>query len=203
MTTFGDLTTDEHGLVPTVVQHATTGQVLMVAWMSEAAFEATLQTGKVHFWSRRRQELWRKGATSGNVLRLVAIAPDCDGDVLLVQADPAGPACHTGSVSCFDVEPPTVGELGRLWDTIQQRLRERPEGSYTTALVAEGIDGPARKVHEEAGELVFAAKDHAAGAGDPSRVVEEAADLIYHLWVLLAERGIALGDVTAELARRS
>ncbi len=191
---------DAAGLVPAVVQDASTNAVLMLAYMDRSALAATTGSGEVHFWSRSRQELWRKGATSGNTLSLVSIVADCDSDALLVTATPQGPTCHTGEYSCFG--PEHSDGIDALWSTITDRLVERPDGSYTAALVAKGTDEVARKVVEEASEVVIAAKNHQFG-GDGQRVVEESADLIYHLLVLIAERGIDLEDVESELDRRA
>ncbi len=195
---------DERGLIPMIVQDAGTGRVLMLGYGNTASLAATEATGLVHFWSRSRDELWQKGATSGNVLRVVDVAPDCDGDALLVSTVPSGPTCHTGAVSCFDA-PGRQGfdRLQQLWQTIAQRLTDRPDGSYTTRLVEAGVEGPGRKVVEEATETLLAAKDHAVGAADDRRVAEEAADLIYHLFVLLAERGIEPRLVLDVLAERA
>jgi phosphoribosyl-ATP pyrophosphohydrolase/phosphoribosyl-AMP cyclohydrolase len=196
---------DDRGLVPGIVQDARTGRVLMLAYLDAEALAATRRTGQAHFWSRSRQQLWHKGAMSGNTMAVHGIRTDCDGDALLIEVDPAGPACHTGTESCFtDDEAAAQGfaALERLWATIADRAARRPEGSYTARLLAEGVDGPARKVVEEAAELAFAAKDH-AGEGAPARVSEEAADLLYHLLVLLAERGIAPADVLRVLEGRA
>ena len=174
------------GLIPAIVQDADTGQVLMMAWMNETALQATRKSGLVTFWSRSRQELWQKGATSGNQLRLAEVQPDCDGDALLVLARPSGPACHNGTTSCFDDSPPPkFSEFGRLWATIAERVETRPEGSYTTTL-ADNHDLAARKVLEEAGEVSFASKDLDAGRGDKQRLIEEMADLVYHTLALAA-----------------
>ncbi|MDH3306040.1 MAG: bifunctional phosphoribosyl-AMP cyclohydrolase/phosphoribosyl-ATP diphosphatase HisIE [Acidimicrobiia bacterium] len=202
MTAFADLEQGPDGLVPAVVQDADTGGVLMVAWMNQEAYDLTTTSGQAHFWSRSRNELWRKGSTSGNTLTVVAVTPDCDADVVLVTARPDGPACHTGAESCFVGAPDGLAEVGRLWKTIRSRKADRPEGSYTTALLEQGVDGPARKLLEEAGELAFAAKDHAGGTGARERVIEEGADLVYHLLVVLAERDVSLEEVAAELTRR-
>ena len=172
-----------------IVQDAESGRVLMLAWMDEEAERLTRETGEAWFWSRSRQELWRKGATSGNTLSVVELREDCDGDALLVRVRPAGPACHTGSLSCFAPE---------LWRTIAARAAERPAGSYTTELLETGIGACARKVGEEAVELSVAALDES-----DERVVEEAADLVYHLYVLLAARGLDVAQVEAELRRRA
>lgn len=200
-----EVTFDDRGLVPGIVQDAATGRVLMVAYLNADALEATIRTGEAHFWSRSRRELWHKGATSGNTLAVRRIRPDCDGDALLIEATPAGPACHTGADSCFSGgEPPDRGfrALERLWQVIAERAARRPEGSYTAALIAGGVDETARKVLEEAGELAFAAKDHAVGTAGAERVAEEAADVVYHLLVLLAERGIDPARVLEALAGR-
>lgn len=199
------------GLVPAVVQDAGDGRVLMLAWMDAEALEATVRTGEVHFHSRSRGTLWRKGETSGNVLELVSIAADCDGDALLVTARPAGPTCHRGTRSCFDEEgapaepiPQGFAWLETLWSTIASRAAERPPGSYTTSLLEGGVDAVARKVTEEATEVVLAAKDHQAGGGSPDRIAEETADLLFHALVLLAERGVeprAAVDVLRSRAR--
>jgi phosphoribosyl-ATP pyrophosphohydrolase/phosphoribosyl-AMP cyclohydrolase len=202
---------DEDGLVPAIVQDATDGRVLMLAWMDEQAVTATLETGDVHFHSRSRDTLWRKGETSGNVLRLVSLAEDCDRDALLVTVDPVGPTCHRGTRSCFDPEgaPSERGTQGfawleSLWSTIDERARTRPAGSYTAELLEGGVDRVGRKVAEEATEVLMAAKDDAA-ASTPARrsaLAGESADLLYHLLVLLAERDVPASAVVAELRRR-
>ncbi len=194
-----DVRYDDAGLVPAVVQDVHDGRVLMVAWMDAEALAATLATGEVHFHSRSRDRLWRKGETSGNVLRLVGLATDCDADALLLTADPVGPTCHRGTRSCFDAdgaaaEPETQGFawLEALWATIAARAAERPAGSYTTTLLDGGVDTVARKVTEEATEVLMAAKDDATASSPETReaLAGEAADLIYHALVLLAERGL-------------
>ena len=199
----GTLRFDASGLIPAIVQNATDARVLMLGYMNAAALVATEQTGEVHFWSRSRDELWHKGATSGNTLRCVSITTDCDADALLVTAEPRGPTCHTGAETCFGNETDGYRSLTRLWRTIATRKAERPEGSYTAALLDGGVDACARKVLEEAGEVAFAAKDHASTTGSSARIVEESADLLYHLLVLLAERSVALDLVVEELDRRS
>lgn len=188
----GEVEWDERGLAPAIVQDDRTGRVLMLGWMNAEALSATLESGQVHFWSRSRNELWRKGATSGNTLRLVSLDLDCDADALLVQALPSGPVCHTGTDTCWDDGALGAGfaRLERLWAVIADRARSRPEGSYTTSLLAGGPDRTGRKVVEEATEVLLAAKDHAAGIADDGRLAEEAADLVYHLLVALAERGV-------------
>jgi phosphoribosyl-AMP cyclohydrolase / phosphoribosyl-ATP pyrophosphohydrolase len=176
-------------LKPAIVQDAATNRVLMLAWMDEEAERLTRESGEAWFWSRSRERLWKKGETSGNTLAVVEVRDDCDGDAILVRVDPAGPACHTNSVSCFAPE---------LWRTIAERSKERPKGSYTTQLLDEGIGAVARKVGEEAVELTVAALDE----GD-ERVLEEAADLVYHLYVLLAARGLDVAQVEEVLAGRA
>jgi phosphoribosyl-ATP pyrophosphohydrolase/phosphoribosyl-AMP cyclohydrolase len=161
----------------------------MLAWMNDDAERLTRETGEAWFWSRSRRTLWRKGETSGNTLAVDELRDDCDGDALLIRVTPAGPTCHTGSVSCFAPE---------LWRTVAQRALERPEGSYTSQLLAAGTGACARKVGEEAVELSVAALDES-----DERVVEEAADLVYHLYVLLAARGLDVAAVEDELRRRS
>lgn len=205
--TVGEPAWDERGLVPVVVQDHRSGRVLMVAYADREALAATRETGSAHFWSRSRQARWHKGATSGNTMTVLDIRIDCDGDTLLYEVIPAGPACHTGSETCFTVageaEAQGFARLEDLWQTIAERAALRPTGSYTARLLAEGVDGPARKVAEEATEVVLAAKDHAAGDADDRRLAEEGADLLYHLLVLFAERGVeaaALLDVLTERA---
>jgi phosphoribosyl-ATP pyrophosphohydrolase/phosphoribosyl-AMP cyclohydrolase len=204
------------GLAPAVVQDVTDDRVLMVAWMDAEALAATLATGEVHFHSRSRGRLWRKGETSGNVLRLRGLATDCDDDAILVTAEPVGPTCHRGTRSCFDpdgapAEPPTQGLawLETLWATIASRAAERPAGSYTTSLLDGGVDAVARKVTEEATEVLIAAKDDAAAelAAQPrdatrAAVSGEVADLLYHALVLVAERDLQPGDVIGVLRAR-
>ncbi len=239
---------DAAGLVPVIVQDAGDGRVLMLAWANVEALAATLASGEVHFHSRSRGRLWRKGETSGNVLRLVDLALDCDGDAVLARVAPAGPACHRGERSCFDADglaaagdavggtaddgatiagegrspgsapvgtasPPLPGQgfawLETLWATIADRAATRPAGSYTARLLAAGVDGPARKVAEEATEVLMAAKDDAAAeaAGGERTATRdalagEAADLVYHALVLLAERGLPPEAVIARLRER-
>lgn len=182
------------GLAPCIAQDAVTGEVLMLAWMNREALEKTIQTGEIHFFSRSRGELWRKGETSGNVLRLIDLRVDCDEDALLALVDPTGPACHTGERTCFyrrledGTEPdPVTGEaLGALARVILERRGSEPSESYTARLLADP-ELAAAKVTEEAAETVEAVRDE-----DEQRVAEEAADLLYHLAVLLETRGIGL-----------
>lgn len=203
-----ELRWDAGGLIPALVQDNRTGEVLMMAWMNREALELTRSTGLVHFWSRSRRRLWRKGETSGNTLALRRLAADCDGDALLVRAAPAGPVCHTNSRTCFTEEagggadPQGFHGLERLWSTIAERLASGRAGSYTVRLAAGGPAAAGRKMIEEAAELAAAALDHQRGAAGGGRVAEEAADVIYHLLVLLAERGAPPRKVLEELAAR-
>jgi phosphoribosyl-ATP pyrophosphohydrolase/phosphoribosyl-AMP cyclohydrolase len=193
---------DDRGLAPCVVQDESSGEVLMLAYMNSEALERTRRTGELHLFSRSRGEQWHKGATSGNVMHVRALRYDCDADALLALVAPAGPACHTGARSCFhngDLEPPAPYEaLPNLERTIRERAVLRPEGSYTAALLAQ----PTRigeKVREEAEEVA-----RAAGEESDQRVAEEAADVLYHLCVLLASRGLSLTDAERVLdGRRS
>jgi phosphoribosyl-ATP pyrophosphohydrolase/phosphoribosyl-AMP cyclohydrolase len=196
----GDISYDERGLLPCVVQDWRTGEVLMLAYMNALALRRTRETGELHFWSRSRQELWHKGATSGNTQTLRALRLDCDGDTLLALVDPAGPACHTGERTCFhrgELDPPAPHEtLPALERTLRRRAAERPAGSYTVAL----LDDPeltGAKVREEAEEVSRAAREET-----DDRVDEEAADVVYHLLVLLAGRGRTLADVERVLDAR-
>lgn len=206
-----DITFGPDGLAPAIVQDAMDGRVLMLAWMDREAVQATVATGEVHFHSRSRDRLWRKGETSGNVLRLVDLALDCDADALLVTVDPVGPTCHRGTRSCFDAdgapgERTTQGFawLETLWDTIESRAASRPEGSYTVRLLDGGVDAVARKVTEEASEVLIAAKDDAAASttGTRDALAAETADLLYHAMVLLAERGVPPSNVVDVLRSR-
>ncbi len=191
-------------LIPAVCQDADTRRVLMLAWMDEEARRLTLETREVHFWSRSRGRIWKKGESSGNVLRLVEIREDCDTDALLVLVKPTGPVCHTGADTCWD-QPNDQGfsRLEDLWSVIEERARTMPDGSYTTRLIREGPDLPGRKLVEEATETLLAAKDHAAGIADDRRLAEEIADTVYHLLVLAAERGIAPRQVLDVLDGRA
>jgi len=196
------LTYDEHGLIPAVVQEAETGEVLMVAWMDRNAVASTLATGLTHFWSRSRQAAWRKGETSGHSQHVRGVYADCDADTLLVQVHQDGVACHTGSRTCFFTSLQGPGAAANMLDRIEQIVASRktsaPAGSYVAGLLAKGEAAVCRKIGEEAVEVVTAAL---GGEGD-RRVIEEVADLWFHTLVLLAERGIALGAVMDELARR-
>ena len=204
---------DRDGLIPAIVQDATTKQVLMVAYMNAEAVQRTVESGDAWFWSRSRQELWHKGSTSGNYQRVVDLKIDCDADTILVEVNPDGPACHTGAVSCFfnnlelpdatgaDAEPAAPPLDGRMADelaaVIAQRHRDNPEGSYVAGLLASGIDRVAKKVGEEAAEVIIAGKN-----GDHDEIVWEVADLWFHSLVLLEATGVPVDDVWAELARR-
>ena len=189
------------GLVPAIVQDADSGAVLMLGYMNREALAATQARGRVVFYSRSRQRLWEKGETSGNHLDVVDIRLDCDADTLLVLARPAGPTCHTGARTCFGEEALTPAEslafLGRLEDIIAARISEAPEGSYTAKLYARGVRRIAQKVGEEGLETALAAVTR-----DDAGVLSEAADLIYHLVVLLKSRNLSLADVTRELQSR-
>lgn len=191
------------GLVPCIVQDASTRQVLMVGYQDEEAWNTMHETGLVHFHSRSRDILWRKGETSGDTLTVASTELDCDGDAVLVSAVPAGPTCHTGTMSCFDTAAdPSLGiAIDRLAKTIKDRATADPSESYTARLLGDP-DLAARKTLEEAGELAFAAKDTSTGATD-QRVVEEAADLLYHTLVLLAQQGVDARRVAAELTARA
>jgi phosphoribosyl-AMP cyclohydrolase / phosphoribosyl-ATP pyrophosphohydrolase len=196
----------ENGLIPAVVQDVDGGSVLMVAYMSRESLEKTLETGEAHFWSRSRNALWRKGETSGNVMRVESIVADCDRDCLLVRAEPAGPACHTGARSCFfdaltgETREADLGDvLGRLFRTIRERHRSRPEGSYTAELFEKGTPRIAQKVGEEAVEVVIAAL---AGAASKEALAEESADLLYHLLVLWQDAGIGPEEIAEALRER-
>ncbi|WP_054951274.1 bifunctional phosphoribosyl-AMP cyclohydrolase/phosphoribosyl-ATP diphosphatase HisIE [Numidum massiliense] len=216
---------DSNGLVPAIIQDAATKEVLTLAYMNETALTHTVETGEVWLWSRSRQQLWHKGETSGNTQRVVAISFDCDDDALLVQVVPRGPACHTGTVSCFreaayrDSEERTDAPTGatneeqpistkaasddllrvlrELEVVVAAREKERPQGAYTTYLFTEGLDKILKKVGEEASEVIIAAKNRSA-----SELRAEAADLLYHLLVLLREQRLPLASVLEELQSR-
>jgi phosphoribosyl-AMP cyclohydrolase / phosphoribosyl-ATP pyrophosphohydrolase len=185
---------DENGLIVAIAQDAAAGTVLMVAYMDREALARTVETGEAHFWSRSRKSLWKKGETSGNLLRVESIQADCDGDALLLSVRPAGPACHTGNRSCF-AEPAIL--LDQLQATIADRKATRPAGSYTAQLFDGGRPAILRKLGEEAIEVLVAA-DHESD----DALVHEVADLWYHAMVLLEERGINSGAVLRELADR-
>ena len=200
---------DDRGLIPAVVQDASTGEVLTLAYMNEEALRRTLAGPDVWFYSRSRAELWHKGETSGNYLRVKQVLTDCDSDAVVVKVEPTGPACHTGSTSCFDVRldgPEAVtdveqragpGVLAELFDVIEQRRRDRPEGSYTTRLFDEGAPRIAQKVAEESGEVVIAAL-----TGSAQDTAGEASDLLYHLLVLLSATDVPIDEVWEQLQER-
>lgn len=192
---------DEKGLVPAVVQDALTGEVLMLAWMNRDALEQTLQSGQATFWSRSRQEIWVKGATSGNTQAVRTVSTDCDQDAVLVRVTPAGPACHTGARSCFfeklkDGAPAPGETLGALEQVLRERRENPPEGSYTAKLYADD-NLRHKKIGEEATEFVIASIK-----GDQREIANEAADLIYHALVVLAAHGMGLEEVAEVLRSR-
>ncbi|KJS86030.1 MAG: phosphoribosyl-ATP pyrophosphatase [Peptococcaceae bacterium BICA1-8] len=182
-------------LLPAVVQDYLTGKVLMVAYMNPEALEKTIETKEAWFWSRSRQELWHKGATSGNIQKVLNLSLDCDQDTLLVQVDPQGPACHLGTESCFNQGSDIFPD--HLRKVIEQRYHERPEGSYTTYLFNEGLDKILKKVGEEAAEVIIAAKN-----SSDQELTLETADLIYHLLVLFQERQLDFREVLNVLRER-
>jgi phosphoribosyl-ATP pyrophosphohydrolase len=203
----------EDGLVPAIVQDAQSKEVLMLAYMNKESLKLSVESGVTWFWSRSRNELWNKGATSGHTQQIRSMSYDCDADTLLVRVDQKGPACHTGAYSCFfneievagakkDAEAEASGEsrfaiLGELESVIAQRYAERPEGAYTTYLFEKGLDKILKKVGEEATEAIIAAKNN-----DNDELRSEASDLLFHLLVLLRERGLPLDDVMTELQGR-
>lgn len=195
---------DDKGLVPVVVQDAETGQVLMMAYANAQAVEKTRDTGWAHFWSRSRQTLWKKGETSGNALKVLAVLGDCDEDALLYQVRPQGPTCHTGNNSCFhhpqwedETTCVTYDVVHQLGEVIAQRRIERPEGSYVASLFAQGEDAVLKKVGEEAVEVVLAAK-----ARDRTALAYEGADLLFHTLLALEYAGVSWSDILDELAAR-
>ncbi|NTW02252.1 MAG: bifunctional phosphoribosyl-AMP cyclohydrolase/phosphoribosyl-ATP diphosphatase HisIE [Oscillochloris sp.] len=197
---------DDNGLIPAIVQHARSGEVLMLGYMNEETLRLTHESGMVTFWSRSRSAIWQKGATSGNTLRLVAIRQDCDGDALLILAEPAGPTCHTGAQSCFfrDLNEESLAAtavpssiLAQLADRIHQRGEQQDEGSYTAKLLRGGVDRIGKKIGEEAAEVIIGAKN-----GSPAELIYEMADLFYHSLVLLENQAVAPEDVWKELERR-
>jgi phosphoribosyl-ATP pyrophosphohydrolase/phosphoribosyl-AMP cyclohydrolase len=187
------------GLVPAIIQDAKTKNVLMLGYMNQEAYDKTVETKKVTFWSRSRNCLWTKGETSGNFLNLVGIKIDCDNDTLLVQAIPDGPTCHKGTDTCWGEtnEQNPLLFLTELQDFINRRHEEMPEGSYTTKLFKDGVNRMAQKVGEEALETVIEATN-----GSNEKLVYEASDMLYHLIVLLTSKGMRIEDVAAELAKR-
>lgn len=199
-----DLTYDDKGLIPAIIQEYDTGEVLMMAFMNQDSLGRTIESGRTWFWSRSRQELWNKGATSGHYQEVRRITYDCDLDCLLILVDQEGPACHTNEHTCFhraldgsELRPAAFEILTRLFETVKQRREQRPGGSYTAGLFASGTDTILEKVDEESSELIVAAK-----GGDRGEVVHEAADLLYHMVVLLAQAGVGFDEVREELLKR-
>lgn len=204
---------DDAGLVPAVVQDVQSKEVLMMAYMNRESLQLSMETGVTWYWSRSRNELWNKGATSGHTQRIISMAYDCDGDTLIVKVEQKGPACHTGRYSCFFNPIEVSGNaasaeaaqstadrfatLGQLESVIAERYAERPEGSYTTYLFEKGVDKILKKVGEEASEVIIAAKNK-----DNDELRSEVSDLIFHLMVLLRERGLPLDDVIREINGR-
>jgi phosphoribosyl-ATP pyrophosphohydrolase/phosphoribosyl-AMP cyclohydrolase len=203
MTALGDLDWGKNGgLIPVIVQNASSGAVLMLGYMNCEALSATQASGHVTFWSRRKKRLWTKGETSGNTLQLRSIAADCDGDALLVLAEPIGPACHLGTPTCWGISAPrsmaeSLAFLGELEELIAQRMAQHPANSYTAQLLAQGTLRVAQKVGEEGLELALA-----GAAQSDERTIAEAADLLYHVLVLLRVRNQSLAKVIDELTTR-
>jgi len=186
------------GLIPAIIQDANTSKVLMLGYMNEEALKKTEETGLVTFFSRSRQQLWTKGEESGHFLHLVSMAADCDQDTLLVKVHPDGPVCHTGSDTCWNEENKVdISFIAELQEFIQKRFEDMPEKSYTTSLFKEGVNRMAQKVGEEAIETVIEATN-----GTDDRLIYEAADLIYHLIVLLTSKGLSMNDIAIELEKR-
>jgi len=200
---------DDRGLLPAIVQNAHSREVLTLAYMNAESLQRTLETRETWFWSRSRSELWRKGATSGNTQRVIEIRQDCDSDALVVLVEPQGPACHTGKETCFyrdlggmEIDSPPMSAnagvvLNELYALIESRQQTRPAGSYTTYLFEKGLDKILKKIGEEATETVIAAK-----GDDRNAIIKETADLVYHLLVMLVERGVTLDEICAELVQR-
>lgn len=189
---------DSNGLISVIVQDARTQQVLMLGYMNEATLQQTLDTGIVTFYSRSRQEIWVKGATSGNYLKLVSWSADCDSDALLITALPDGPTCHTGSTSCFGQQSPTgLAVIAQLEETIRDRFTTPKEGSYIQSLIEKGLPKIAQKVGEEGVEVVIEAMRN-----EPQLFLEESADLLFHYLILLRAKGVELGEVLAVLKGR-
>jgi len=192
-----DVKFDEQGLVPAIIQDVKTREVLMLAYMNRESLKLTIELNQTHFYSRSRKEIWHKGATSGSLQSVRQVRLDCDFDTLLIEVTPKGPACHKGSYSCFQVEPKLEGFLTYLYDLIKERKETRPEDSYTTYLFDSGLDKILKKVGEETTEMIVASKNP-----ENSEFVSETSDLLYHLMVLLVERGISLDDLMDELKSR-
>jgi phosphoribosyl-ATP pyrophosphohydrolase/phosphoribosyl-AMP cyclohydrolase len=198
-----DICFDKDGLITTVVQDFSTKEVLMVAYMNQESLEQTIKTGQTWFFSRSRNELWHKGETSGNFQLVKEIRYDCDGDALLIEVEPQGPACHTGEISCFyrsivqAESKPALSEISRLFETVKERKAHPKEGSYTQYLFDKGIDKILKKVGEETSEVIIAAKNNSK-----EELIYETADLVYHMTVLLVNQGIDVKDITDELKKR-
>ena len=197
---------NEQGLIPAIAQDEKTGEVLMLAYMSPGSLQRTLASGEAWFYSRSRQELWHKGQVSGNFIKVNRVQVDCDNDTLLLKSAPTGPVCHTGQPTCFfqdieqgepEFEGPAAHVIDELFEIIEERKREKPQGSYIAGLLAEGVDRIGKKVIEEAGETVIAAKNNV-----PGEIVHEVADLWFHTLILLAGAGLGPQDVWEELRRR-
>lgn len=193
---------DENGLIPAVVQDYYTKKVLTVAYMNRESLQISIKEGHTCFWSRSRKEIWRKGATSGNVQKIVSITADCDYDALTVEVIKNGPACHTGADSCFNEaiyqsEESNAFSMDALYELIEGRKINKQEGSYTTYLFDKGLDKILKKVGEECTEVIIGAKNN-----DNAETIYEIADLTYHIMVLMVERGISLADIANELAKR-
>ena len=187
-----------NGLIPAIIQDDKTQKVLMLGFMNEEAYDKTLKTGKVTFWSRTKNALWTKGETSGNFLNVVSIKADCDNDTLLIKVNPDGPVCHTGTDTCWGEENDNpMAFLSELQRFIEKRHEEMPEGSYTTSLFQSGVGRMAQKVGEEAVESVIEAM-----AGNDERLIYEASDMIYHLMVLLTSKGLKIEGLAVELQKR-
>ncbi|PKM64083.1 MAG: bifunctional phosphoribosyl-AMP cyclohydrolase/phosphoribosyl-ATP pyrophosphatase [Firmicutes bacterium HGW-Firmicutes-20] len=198
-----DIRFDSNGLVTAVVQDVNTKEVLMVAYMNQKALDQTILTGQTWFFSRSRNQLWHKGETSGNFQSVKAIRYDCDGDALLIEVEPLGPACHTGEQSCFfrsiihDESTENISVITRLFETVKERKANPKEGSYTNYLFDKGIDKILKKVGEETSEVIIAAKNDSK-----DELIYETADLVYHMTVLLVEKGINPQEIAAELKKR-
>ena len=185
------------GLVPAIIQQADTGTILMLGYMNKESYEKTLKTKKVWFYSRSKKRLWMKGEVSKNVINVIDMATDCDGDALLIKARPSGPVCHKGTASCFN-ENHGIQELLKLFKTIQCRKEKLPKNSYTASLFRTGLDKICLKVAEEAMEVVRAAQKQTK-----KRLIEESVDLIYHLFVLLSDKNISMWEINSEIKKRS
>ena len=202
MLNIDELRFNSHGLIPAIVVDAGSGRVLTLAYMNRESLEITMAEGRTCFWSRSRQELWRKGETSGNVQRVVDITADCDRDALVVRVNKEGPACHLGTDSCFndlvwEGDEPLPFSVEGLYDLLVGRKKSLPEGSYTTYLFQKGLDKILKKVGEESTEVIIAGK-----ARDKAETIYEIADLMYHVMVLMVELGISVEEVRSELASR-